>query len=54
MRKGILRPVGLPIHQSGWEDAQCAVRVIRSQTAKQGSGPTEDYLPPCGFPPDLR
>ena len=30
------RPKGLPIHQSGWEDAQCAVRVIRSQAAKRG------------------
>jgi len=33
------RPVGLPIHQSGWEDAQRAVRVIRSQAAKRGFSP---------------
>ena len=33
------RPKGLPIHQSGWEDAQRAVRVIRSQAAKRGFDP---------------
>ena len=33
------RPVGLPIHQSAWEDAQRAVRVIRSQAAKRGFKP---------------
>ena len=33
------RPKGLPIHQSGWEDAQRAVRVIRSQAAKRGFSP---------------
>jgi len=33
------RPVELPIHQSGWEDAQRAVRVIRSQAAKRGFSP---------------
>jgi len=33
------RPEGLPIYQSGWEDAQRAVRVIRSQAAKRGFGP---------------
>ncbi len=35
------RPVGLPIHQSGWEDAQRAVRVIRSQAAKRGFDPAK-------------
>ena len=29
------RPKGLPIYQSAWEDAQRAVRVIRSQAAKR-------------------
>ena len=33
------RPKGLAIHQSGWEDAQRAVRVIRSQAAKRGFSP---------------
>ena len=33
------RPKGLPIHQSGWEDAQRAVRVVRSQAAKRGFNP---------------
>ena len=33
------RPKGLPIHQSGREDAQRAVRVVRSQAAKRGFGP---------------
>ena len=33
------RPVGLPIHQSAWEDAQRAVRVVRSQAAKRGFSP---------------
>ena len=33
------RPEGLPIHQSGWEDAQRAVRVVRSQAAKRGFSP---------------
>jgi acetyl esterase/lipase len=33
------RPEGLAIHQSGWEDAQRAVRVIRSQAAKRGFSP---------------
>ena len=33
------RPEGLAIHQSGWEDAQRAVRVIRSQAAKRGFAP---------------
>ena len=33
------RPKGIPIHQSGWEDAQRAVRVIRSQAAKRGFSP---------------
>ena len=30
------RPRGLAIHQSGWEDAQRAVRLVRSQAAKRG------------------
>ncbi len=33
------RPQGLPIHQSAWEDAQRAVRVMRSQAAKRGFDP---------------
>ena len=33
------RPQGLPIHQSAWEDAQRAVRVVRSQAAKRGFDP---------------
>ena len=33
------RPNGLPIHQSAWEDAQRAVRVIRSEAAKRGFSP---------------
>ncbi|MGN0851764.1 MAG: alpha/beta hydrolase [Kiritimatiellia bacterium] len=33
------RPHGLPIHQSAWEDAQRAVRVIRSQAAARGFDP---------------
>ena len=33
------RPKGLPVHQSGWEDAQRAVRVVRSQAAKRGFNP---------------
>ena len=33
------RPNGLPSHQSGWEDAQRAVRVVRSQAAKRGFSP---------------
>ena len=33
------RPKGLPIYQSGWEDAQRAVRVIRSQAVKRGFSP---------------
>ena len=33
------RPKGLPVHQSGWEDAQRAVRVVRSQAAKRGFSP---------------
>ena len=35
------RPNGLPIHQSGWEDAQRAVRVVRSQAAKRGFDPVK-------------
>lgn len=33
------RPQGLPIYQSAWEDAQRAVRVVRSQAAKRGFSP---------------
>ena len=33
------RPKGLAIHQSGWEDAQRAVRVVRSEAAKRGFAP---------------
>ncbi len=33
------RPQGLPVHQSAWEDAQRAVRVVRSQAAKRGFDP---------------
>ena len=34
------RPKGLPIHQSAWEDAQRAVRVVRSQAASSPTWPT--------------
>ncbi len=33
------RPEGLPLHQTGWADAQRAVRVVRSQAAKRGFNP---------------
>ena len=33
------RPKGLPIHQSGWEDAQRSVRIIRSEAKKRGFSP---------------
>ena len=33
------RPVGLPIYQTAWEDAQRAVRLIRSQARKRGINP---------------
>ena len=33
------RPRGLPVHQSAWEDAQRAVRVVRSEAAKRGFSP---------------
>ncbi|MCF0197188.1 MAG: alpha/beta hydrolase [Bacteroidaceae bacterium] len=33
------RPVGLPIFQTAWEDAQRAVRMVRSQAAKRGFDP---------------
>ena len=33
------RPVGLPIYQTAWEDAQRAVRLVRSQAAKRGFDP---------------
>ena len=33
------RPEGLPIHQSGWEDVQRAVRVVKSEAAKRGFSP---------------
>ncbi|MGN0846682.1 MAG: alpha/beta hydrolase [Kiritimatiellia bacterium] len=35
------RPEGLPIHQSAWEDAQRAVRVVRSEAAKRGFNPSK-------------
>ena len=33
------RPVGLPIHQSAWEDLQRAVRVVKSEAGKRGFSP---------------
>ncbi len=33
------RPQGLPIYQSGWEDGQRAVRVVRSEAQKRGFDP---------------
>lgn len=33
------RPENAPIHLSGWQDAQRAVRIIRSQAAKRGFSP---------------
>ena len=33
------RPVGIPIYQTAWEDAQRAVRLVRSQAAKRGFDP---------------
>ena len=33
------RPVGLPIYQTAWEDAQRAVRIVRSQAKKRGFDP---------------
>ncbi len=33
------RPVGLPIHQTAWEDGQRAVRMVRSQAEKRGFDP---------------
>ena len=33
------RPEGLPIYQTAWEDAQRAVRIVRSQAAKRGFDP---------------
>ena len=33
------RPVGLPIYQTAWEDAQRAVRMVRSQAKKRGFDP---------------
>ena len=33
------RPVGLPIYQTAWEDAQRAVRLVRSQAKKRGFDP---------------
>ena len=33
------RPVGLPIYQTAWEDAQRAVRMVRSQARRRGFDP---------------
>ncbi|MGM9675526.1 MAG: alpha/beta hydrolase [Bacteroidaceae bacterium] len=33
------RPTGLPIYQTAWEDAQRAVRMVRSQAKKRGFDP---------------
>ncbi len=33
------RPAGLPIYQSAWEDAQRAIKLIRSQAAERGFDP---------------
>lgn len=33
------RPEGMPIHQSGWEDVQRAVRIVKSEAAKRGFSP---------------
>ena len=33
------RPEGMAIHQSGWEDVQRAVRVVKSEAAKRGFSP---------------
>lgn len=33
------RPTGLPIYQTAWEDAQRAVRLVRSQAKKRGFDP---------------
>ena len=35
------RPNGLPVHQSAWQDAQRAVRVVRSQAQKRGFNPAK-------------
>ena len=35
------RPQGLPIYQTAWEDAQRAVRLIRSQARKRGINPEQ-------------
>ena len=33
------RPAGLPIYQSGWEDGQRAVRIVRAEARKRGYSP---------------
>jgi len=41
------RPVGLPKHVTAWQDAQRAVRVVRSEAATRGFAP--DKIGFCGF-----
>lgn len=33
------RPVGIPMHQTAWEDGQRAVRLVRSQASRRGFDP---------------
>lgn len=41
------RPQGLPIYQSGWEDGQRAVRLVRSEATQRGFDP--DRIGALGF-----
>lgn len=41
------RPQGLPIYQSGWEDGQRAVRLVRNEAQKRGFDP--DKIGALGF-----